>query len=470
MKYKREEGQGTLEYAAVIVAAAVLVLVLILLATPWGKKVGCEIQSALDKMLGGPGYSCSDIEAEDDSHKPTEPCVLSESAREKAVSGTIIITVEGGGRIGVEKMSDGTYRVTQTGILDVGYQFNTSGISVSGTRDDKTVGISQGGADAGAEVGVSGEASSTFIVDSEEEKDKLVDYLQNQVDTAVVTTVNPIFGGVKWVWDWGWDTGGARTYSPPEPAEKTYQLGADAEVNVSASGGGVKGEASVGGAAALGVTTHNDGTATYYYSASAYLDASGELSFDITGDNSGDGKEGGVDTTVETNAAHAGVRGEAENLIAVTVDESGNPTSMSMTTVLYGEADAGIADIFGGDDYSWKKGGGKVYENTIDMTDPRSADVGYDLMLAAGIPVYGVAKTAAGDNPYANFLQEARDNGVSTRRDITAKDGTTNVGIEAIGRFGAINLGFGYEDETTSVEYGNGEYWNGNSWADWGEC
>jgi len=463
MKYKREEGQGTLEYAAVIVAAAVLVLVLILLATPWGKKIGCEIQSALDKMLGGQGYSCSDIETEDDSHKPTEPCVLSETQREKTVSATAIITVEGGGRLKVEEMSDGTYRVTQTGILGVGYEVNSGGISLSGTYDDKTVDLSKGaggGADLGAEANVSGEASSTYIVSSEKEKDELVAYLQNQVDTAVATTASPIWGAAKYAWDWGWDNNGARSYTPPEPAERNYQLGEDAEVNGSVSAGGAGAEGSAGVAAALGVTSHSDGTTTFYYSVSAHADASGSVSFSRT---SGD-------WTASADAASVGAEAEVDNVIAVTVDESGKPVSMSMTSSAYSSGDAGLPDIFGDGGQSWSKEGGKVYENTIDMTDPHSADVGYDLMLAAGIPVYGAARTIQGEDPYANFIQEAKNNGVSVRRDIISKDGSTNLAIEATGKFEGINVGGGYKDESASTEYGNGEYWNGSKWVDWGGC
>ncbi|WP_128683262.1 hypothetical protein [Actinomyces qiguomingii] len=464
-KCDREKGQGAIEYAAVIIAVSALVLALILLATPLGKRIGCEIQSAIDRMLGGPGLSCGDIVAEEDTHKPTEPCVLSETEREKTVSGTVIITVKGGGRIKVEEMSDGTYRVTQTGILSVGYELHSGGISLSGTQDDRTVDLSKGGgpgggAEFGAEVNASGEASSTYIVDSEEAKDELVAYLQNQVDTGVATAVSPLWGATKHVWDYMWDNDGARSYTPPEPAERNYQIGTDGEVRGSASKGASGIEGSAGAASALGVTAHNDGTTTFYYAASANADVSGNISFSLPSD----------DWTASTDVANATAEGQLDNVIAVTVDKSGKPVSMSMTSSMSGSVDAGVYNVFGDGGPSWNKGGGRVYENTIDMTDPRSAEVGYDLMLAAGIPVYGATRTIQGENPFENYVREAKNNGVSTRRDVTSKDSTTNLAIKAVGKFDGINIGGGYKDESATIEYGNGEYWNGNEWVDWGGC
>lgn len=112
----RDAGQSAAEYAAVLVAAVTLILALLLLASPWGRQIACVIGSALDRLTGGAGYSCSaDSPQAGESREPTTPCTLSASTHKRAASQTMLLTLETGGTIKVETMSDGTYRVTQTG-------------------------------------------------------------------------------------------------------------------------------------------------------------------------------------------------------------------------------------------------------------------------------------------------------------------------------------------------------------------
>ena len=51
----REKGQSTLEYAAILLIIALIMLALLLMATPMGRRITCEVQSSLSKILGGKG-------------------------------------------------------------------------------------------------------------------------------------------------------------------------------------------------------------------------------------------------------------------------------------------------------------------------------------------------------------------------------------------------------------------------------
>lgn len=496
--HRQEKGQSTLEYAAILAIIAFIIVALMVMATPMGRRITCQVQSSLDKILGGNGGACSsaDTKAEEDKHKPKGPCVKKESSREKKVSGTFFVEVQGGGRIKVEEMSDGTYRVTETGILRASYSFSAPEISGTLTYDgqtqsqdfgkddntkvegkegnkedkggkgDKGKGGSKDG-DKGkkglkpsgsAEVGASGEGSRVFTVGNKEEKDKLVDYLQNQVDNTTLTAAYPPVGAAKMVWDWGWDNSGARTYTPPPPTEYSVQAGADGTLEGNVNMGPVSAGASGTASAALGATFHKDGGATYFYSAAAEVGANGKLEF----------------ANVEGPSANG--KAKAENIIAVTVDKEGKPTKMNVTTALDAKGstsggDAGkLAEVLAGKDPAAHSGEiGRVYSDEIDMTDPRAAQIGLNYMAEAGIPAYGLAKMATGDSAIEDFYQEAHANGQSTRREMTTDD-KTNFGIGFKAKGDGFNFGAGYTDTTSNVNYQNSEYWNGERWVKWEGC
>ena len=493
--HKQEKGQSTLEYAAILAIIAFIILSLALMATPMGRRITCQVQSSLDKILGGNGGACSsaDTKAQEDKHKPKGPCVKRESSREKKVSGTFFVKVEGGGRIKVEEMSDGTYRVTETGILRASYSFSAPEISGTLTYDGQTqnhdfskndntkVEGKEGGKDnkgakgkggskngddgkkglkpsGSAEVGVSGEGSRVFTAANKDEKDKLVNYLQNQVDNATLTTAFPTIGAVKTAVDWTVDNSGARTFTPPPPTEYSVQAGADGTLEGNVNMGPVSAGASGTASAALGATFHKDGGATYFYSAAAEVGANGKLEF----------------ANVEGPSANG--KAKAQNIIAVTVDKEGKPTKMNVTTALdaKGSTSGGdmgkLTEVLAGKDPAAHSGEiGRVYSDEIDMTDPRTAQIGLNYMAEAGIPAYGLAKMATGDSSIEAFYREAHANGQSTRREMTTDD-KTNFGIGFKAKGDGFNFGAGFTDTTSSVDYQNSEYWNGERWVKWEGC
>lgn len=202
---RNERGQTLVEHSGMAIAVAVLIAAIIAAGlgtagTDIGKTIVCKIQSAISQLGGGSPLSCGASDNKADDRKPKEPCVVSENSREKSVSGTFFVTLEGGERLKVEKMSDGTYRITRTYKGDVSYEFTSPGISASGTWDDQSrdhsfddkskgggknggssdrKGSKVGGSvgkNVAAEVGAAVEYSTTYEVGSKEEMGRMVDY------------------------------------------------------------------------------------------------------------------------------------------------------------------------------------------------------------------------------------------------------------------------------------------------------
>ncbi|GAV94615.1 hypothetical protein [Actinomyces denticolens] len=203
---------------------------------------------------------------------------------------------------------------------------------------------------------------------------------------------------------------------------------------------------------ALGATFDADGSATYYYKANVSLTADG---------------------TIQVNPVATDIHGQAngmmESMIAVKVDFNGKPLTTTMTSIVNGEVKGEILNPLIGDDPGIGKEGGQVVETQVDMTNPASAEKGYNLMLAAGIPVYGVVQTLGGHNPYEEFVEEAKANGTATKRNIVADD-NANLALDVSAKGDGFNFGIGYTDESKSVNYSGGEYRDGTRWVTWDKC
>lgn len=165
----------------------------------------------------------------------------------------------------------------------------------------------------------------------------------------------------------------------------------------------------------------------------------------------------------------AKAEGSTEMSIAVTVDKDGNPTEMTTSTAIDGGVSTSIESIFTKDDPTAKAEYGRVYEATIDMTNPQSAKAGYDMALAVGIPIYNVGATASGNPPIKAFLDEAKKNGTLTRGNMS-KGSTKDVGVDLSAKVKGINFGLGYSDTTDTTSYSKSQYWDGSRYIDWKTC
>ncbi|WP_154652202.1 hypothetical protein [Actinomyces timonensis] len=472
-----ESGQTLVEHSGMAIVVAVLIAAIIAAGlgtagTDISKAIVCKIESAISQLGGGAPLNCGSGDDKADDRKPKGPCVVSENSREKSVSGTFFVTLEGGERLKVEQMSDGTYRITRTYKGDVSYEFTSPGISASGTWDDQSRDHSFGGKggkgnkggssgkgskkagldvekNAAAEVGATGEYSTTYEVGSKEEMERMVDYFQNQI----TNDTTPVIGPVKGIYDYVTDSHGARTYKLPEPKSHTVEGGVRGGISGSANAG----PASVGAKAdlsgALGATFDADGSATYYYKANVSASADGTIQIN----------------PAAVSDVHGQANGTMETMIAVKVDANGKPLTTTMTALVNGEVKGEILNPLIGDDPGISKEGGQVVETQVDMTNPESAAKGYSLMLAAGIPVVGAAQMLAGHNPYQEFVEEAKANGQVTKRKVVTDD-NTNLALDLSAKGDGFNFGVGYKDESKSVNYSDGEYWDGTKWVPWEGC
>ena len=128
-----------------------------------------SIFSKISEAIGAGGMQCgrTDDKAQEDKHKPTGPCTVSQKSQ--SLNGEIkgvVVSAEVNGGIITEKLSNGHYRVT--------YRVGAKGGGVTGegggaglTVNNQTYG---GGTSVNASANVAAEGGVSFEVDSEQAK------------------------------------------------------------------------------------------------------------------------------------------------------------------------------------------------------------------------------------------------------------------------------------------------------------
>ncbi|SDN29598.1 YD repeat-containing protein [Actinomyces ruminicola] len=125
IRQSAEVGATAAEYAGVIIAAAILVLALIVAATPIGDRIACEVGSAIDKITGGEGYACEPATATNNQYE-VDPSEVSKTSNERSQSTSAGV----GGKVGPGDLTvSGTDGVTAT---------QTENYDGSGTRAVRT--------------------------------------------------------------------------------------------------------------------------------------------------------------------------------------------------------------------------------------------------------------------------------------------------------------------------------------------
>lgn len=434
-RWLRELGASSAELAGVIVAAVCLVMALILPATGWGEKLTCLVNSAISQVGGGPALDCSSKEQGIDdpkSHAPTEPCV--QSSRKQSVGGgvSVAVTVEADGGIIVEKLSDGTYRVTQRAGGKVAAEVGVGG-GAQINWGDKHFG---GYASASAGVGGAADGGITYVVNSEQAKNDLVDHLVRHM--AVDAVGGQVVGwGVNWVWD------KVSGYTPPAPTEAYLEVGPAGSASAKGTAIIFSGEAKADLAGALGVKVNREkNTVTAYYKV-----------------NLGAGVSAGNGLTDDKGK----LEGNSESLLEVTFNaEDGSVLSVSNTGSWNGEWAAALdtADL-GGDK------GGQVYTATLDTSTLQGRQAAYNMLRSVGIPVPGSGNPGTPAQAFQDMVRQAASQGGVTRRKMV-KDGAEygfDFDIKALLDAG---LSAKYTDET--VTYSDGEYLYNGKWYKWEGC
>lgn len=439
----REHGASSAEYAGIIFAAVSLVLALVLVAPQWGETLVCKIGSEISSIGGGSGYSCDGGLQADDSHVPDYECVTSSHEGTLSARVTVGLTFAAEGAIKIEEFSDGTYRITDSrkGTISAGVG-EGGGIKVE--VDGEAYGVY---ADASASIGGTGEGGAIYNVDSAEEKDQLVSYLQRDLAADAVGS-NPITNfvahGVNDLY-----TDLVKDYSVPAPTEIYAELGGTGSASAEATrfNTGANAEAEINAAYGVRLNTET-GESTYYYKVDASASA------------------GATDTDFDVDAS-----GSGELYVAVTYDADGESITGVQTTAAYDVSGSGDVDAGPFGQYSDSNGKAQIYQASLDLSNGEVQEAATEFLESAGIPVPGSSSESSNSSSvsdaFSDFVEVAQNNGVITKQDFESEDGGVDVEV-ALSE--VIGVGFGGGYTTEDVEYSNGQYWDGSSWQDWTDC
>ena len=432
----RERGAALVEFAGMAVVVAVIIGGVIAVAPSHGRDISCSILSKISEAIGAGEMQCggTDNKAEEDKHKPTDPCTTHQHSQNFNAGLGVVVDVEVNEGIVTEKLSNGHYRVTDKRGDKVGVSAGYGG-GVEFTVDNQTYG-SRASAEAAAKLAE--ERGVTYEVDSEQAKDGLKNYLLRK---KVVDRSTGIFGG--------WVNGmidGATHYEPPKPKEIYYQVGAEGSAEAAATEGITGAKAEIGAAVAIGGKVNLEkGTVTTYYKVNAQ--ASGRAG-----------------------AAGAGREGEASGEIVVAVTADNNDPDKVLNVSVTGSYDAQIgATTPLGVDNPAPLESGQVWTASVDLSSKEVSQMTRNFLAAAKVPGFNSGKDSLQElnQATATFVNAAVDRGVLTRQDVSKR--SSKYGARATFEYEAVaSAGLGYVDET--IEFSNGQYYSGGKWNRWEGC
>lgn len=457
-----------------------IILCILLVVGYSGKSFGstlvCKIASAISQIGGGHPTSCASSSASSSAKNPQEPtkaCTNKEVSHKVGGNvGVRLLTFEGDGSIVVEEMSDGTYRVTDKSSSAIKVGPGTAGgldVSVNGKKYGKY-------GEAGAGGGVTGESGETYVVNSEEDKNKLVAHLTREkivdatgagIDAAGNHGGKGIGSVASWAFNGLADTVEEKgfNYTAPEPSEYYYAVGAVDYAGASAtnrmpfnlpqitpdpnqpnSSGDGNANVSLARLAGIRVNT-KDKTETVYY------DTRAGLGLDSKNDENNDGEKG---------------EGHYNSTVAATYDsETGELINLETTTDVGGEiGTTGRAhELFG--DHDTKSD--TRYIASVDMTDPSSRKKAESLLFSLGLPSnkFDGVKPPIGDVGLSSydFYKQAQDHGVYTRQ--TMNKDSSETGFRA-----AIQVSGGASYTQDRTKFSDGQWYDSSSgeWRTWEGC
>ena len=418
---RRERGQGSLELVAIVTLAAVLVgstTAVVLQSSP---AVKAEISYKICQILNvAGGGACQEPSAPrtPEDRVPKDPCTVTSENISAQASASVVVTVKKGFTFLVEKMSDGTYKITKIDTSGVGTGVGP-GIDVSLTLDGKKYGVT---AIASADAMLAAKKGNTWIAKNEGDVD---DTIKGIVADQIIDQVapdppfglpNPVKGIIKHF---------IHTDDPDEQfVEGGLEGSAEATVSdvVIGAGASAKAEAYIGG------KKTKDGSVAYFRVAVGAEGWGAVMGEDFTGTANG------------------------EMLGELNLDKDGKPKSIKLTTsvTLDGETEDGLTDHQ------------KVTEVSYEV--PLTGDMKHDAPLYAAL---AGAATPAGLLALPNFVKEAKANGYATQN-VYDQDPNTyglNIGGELLGEYGGSVSG-----DVTYKNLKDSKYWDGNGWAARPDC
>ncbi|MER7796859.1 hypothetical protein [Microbacterium sp. NPDC096154] len=455
-----DRGAGSVEYVGIVAVVVVIIVALVMQATPIGGTIAAEICRAFGTECG----TSTGTEEATPIPEPTRACTVLSNSEDYAVEGSVMFIDGGAGlQFRREVKSDGTIDVTVLGSVEGGGSVKAPGAEaeISGgvienvpLGGDGDVGVSAN-ADAGWKVGAGFGQVFTFEGDdAAAQADRLIEFTKwKQGATAVGALGHPALGvasgflaemSYKWFND----------YEPPAPSATLFEarggVEASADADVLLGGVGAEGEAE----GVLGFRFNADGSTTVHLEGG--IGASGEASFFTAGGE------------LSGNAALVG---------EVTLDSDGNLIEVAMAGAASGEGSIGITDLFGNplSDLSASGGQGVVARAQVDVTDANRAQV-LEALARAGLPLVRADLVGAGDD-YASasealdFLMTESQRTGGTTLEYADVSSDTMLAAALGGRLpgvGGANLGF---SATSGEEKLNDAFYLAETgWVNWRNC
>lgn len=416
-RHRSERGQGSLESLGIFVLAAILATALVGVVVQANPTLRDSVGYQLCKIvtLGGDGGQCQDPGAlrTAEDRVPTEPCLAGSTSISAEASASVVVTVKRGYSFLIERMSDGTYKVTRVDTTGVGTGVGP-GIDVSLTLDGKKYGVT---AIASADVMLALKTGKTWYADDEGGANDIIrDVIADDIVDEVAPNgpfgiPNPVNGIIKAI------------IGHPDDADETFiEGGLEGNAEATVSGITASAGATVSADAYLGAKETPDGYVAYFRTS-----LSGEAYGAVIGEDA---------------SATAG----GEVLSELVFDKGGKPVAIRMTTGI--TLDAGVDDDFTDDQ--------KYTETTIEVPLDGSA---------SDIPKYA----ALGGNPLAvaNLVQAAKDDGYVTQN-VYSQDPNTyglNIGGTLLGEYGGSVSG-----DKTNRDLTEALYFDGQSMAPRPDC
>lgn len=444
---RHERGQATLETTGMLALAALLVLALVASMSTGAPALASQARAAICKVVTLGQGSCHASSPEAITHQPTDVCVVSSQAADAKVSVSFVVTGSEGQKYQVDRMSDGTYRITNatSGGASIGVGV---GFDVTGTWDNDKYGAS---ASANAHVGLEFTQGKVYTANSRAELENVMGgLLQSNMEDHLVGG-----GPIRWIADHSLKAVGMKK-ELPDPTSEFIEGGIEggAAANVTAAADGAAAKISV--AEGLGYQKNNDGSTVAYYQAEVKGSVQAEM---LYGDNA-------------PQQAKAAADGKTKLLTQVTRDKNGKVTGVTVKTILAGTANATGNGYGGGDPDA---AGYQESTITLPIKNAQDASVANNFLLSQGLALGGsmIYPPAAAAGVVASvpatvaFAAAAGDHGYVTKQDF--KQDSHSYGADFDAKLLA-KVGGSVEVNTSNLTATRGQYWDGTQFVDWPGC
>ena len=183
-----QAGQTNIEWLGVMALLVVVVGLVVAASPPVATNIVCTVRTAIGKVAGE-DWSC-----EADKQAGLPPCIISQGDGQLKASVTVF-SIKGGGKVKVikQRRSDGKWIVTVIGGGELGVE-----VGSPGGRVNVDTGKGSVGAGAGAEGGAvgQGEYGASWVFDNEQGANDQVDIIRNKLRDAAIDGAVPVVGSI----------------------------------------------------------------------------------------------------------------------------------------------------------------------------------------------------------------------------------------------------------------------------------